>query len=117
MIKKVVLANVETNDVRVLDADSEYIPPMSDVLPFGIVIEDAPDNQTASFLAALHLIPWDVIEGLFGQLREASYPEIRPGDLDTSKESIEFLAELMVKMGHEDPLRDFTWDDDICAWV
>lgn len=117
MFDKIVLANITTNDIRVLDTDSEHIPAISPELPFGVVIKDAPDDQTAAFLAALEYIPWDVIEGLFNQLRESSYPEIRPSDLDTNKESIESLAELMVKMGHEDPLKDFTWNDFEQAWT
>jgi hypothetical protein len=117
MIRKIVLANPATYDIRVLDTDSEHIPPIGPELPFGVVIEDAPDNQTAAFIAALRYVPWDVIEGLFNQLRESSYPEIRPSDLDTSKESIECLAKLMIQAGLEDPLRDYEWSDDLQAWV
>lgn len=117
MIRKIVLANPATNDIRVLDADSEHIPPICPELPFGVVVEDAPDNQTAAFIAALRYVPWDVIEGLFNQLRETSYPEIRPSDMETNKESIEELAALIVRMGHEDPLRDYRWSDDNQAWI
>jgi hypothetical protein len=116
-MKRIVLANLEANDIRVLDADSEYVPALGPELPFGVVVEDVPTNEAAAFMAALEYIPWDVIEGLFNQLREASYPEIRPFDLDTNKESIESLAALLVHMGHEDPLRDLEWSDNEQAWV
>jgi hypothetical protein len=116
-VKRIVLANLEANDIRVLDPDSEYVPALGPELPFGVVVEDAPTNEAAAFMAALEYIPWGVIEGLFGQLREASYPEIRPFDLDTNKESVEQLASLLVRMGYKDPLRELEWSDDEQAWV
>ena len=116
-MKKIVFYNPQNTDVRVFDHDQK-IPPVSDELPFGCVIEDAPDTQTAAFLGALQYVPWDAIEVLFEAWLEENYGagvEV-PLQGNTSKEQIEQLAAMLGKYNDYNPLENYKWNEEEECW-